>query len=49
MDRTAFFERLEKKSNEVENLLQQNTFDWEATFFNYWLKVLGSIQTAKLF
>lgn len=36
-----FFERLEKKSNEVENLLQQNTFDWEATFFQLLAKSFG--------
>jgi hypothetical protein len=36
-----FFERLEKKANEVEILLQQNTFDWEATFFQLLAKSFG--------
>ncbi|WP_299518855.1 DUF2851 family protein [uncultured Flavobacterium sp.] len=36
-----FFERLEKKANEVEILLQKNTFDWEATFFQLLAKSFG--------
>lgn len=36
-----FFERLEKKANEVEILLQKNTFDWEATFFQLMAKSFG--------
>ena len=36
-----FFERLEKKANEVEMLLQKNTFDWEATFFQLLAKSFG--------
>ncbi|MEZ4838973.1 DUF2851 family protein [Flavobacterium sp.] len=36
-----FFERLEKKANEVETLLQKNTFDWEATFFQLLAKSFG--------
>lgn len=36
-----FFERLEKKANEVEKLLQKNTFDWEATFFQLLAKSFG--------
>ena len=36
-----FFERLEKKANEVEKLLQKNSFDWEATFFQLLAKSFG--------
>lgn len=36
-----FFERLEKKANEVEKILQKNTFDWEATFFQLLAKSFG--------
>jgi hypothetical protein len=36
-----FFERLEKRANEIECLLQKNTFDWEATFFQLLAKSFG--------
>lgn len=36
-----FFERLEIKANEVEKLLQKNSFDWEATFFQLLAKSFG--------
>ena len=36
-----FFERLEKKANEVEFLLQKNKNDWEATFFQLLAKSFG--------
>jgi hypothetical protein len=44
-----FFERLEKKSNEVEFLLQKNIFDWEATFFQLLAKSFGLNTNGEVF
>ncbi|WP_415060976.1 DUF2851 family protein [Flavobacterium sp.] len=44
-----FFERLEKKSNEVEYLLQKNVFDWEATFFQLLAKSFGLNTNGEVF
>ena len=44
-----FFERLERKSNPIHELLSQNKNDWEATFFAFLAKNFGLNTNGELF